>query len=95
MKQPTVYIIANKRNGTIYVGVTSNLIKRIYEHKNNTTNGFSKKYDCKILVFYEIHETMDSAITREKQIKSGSREKKLNLIEQMNVNWKDLYDEII
>ncbi|MCZ6901912.1 MAG: GIY-YIG nuclease family protein [Rickettsia endosymbiont of Ixodes persulcatus] len=87
MKQPNVYIISNKRNGTIYVGVTSNLIKRIYEHKNNTTNGFSKKYDCKILVFYE---TMDSAITREKQIKSGSRAKKLNLIEQMNVNWKDL-----
>ncbi|WP_032139600.1 GIY-YIG nuclease family protein [Rickettsia tamurae] len=95
MKQPTVYIIANKRNGTIYLGVTSNLIKRIYEHKNNTTNGFSKKYSCKMLVFYEIHETMDSAITREKQIKSGSRAKKLNLIEQMNVNWKDLYDEII
>ncbi|WCR57053.1 MAG: hypothetical protein PG979_001110 [Rickettsia asembonensis] len=86
MKQPAVYIISNKRNGTIYVGVTSNLIKRIYEHKNNTTNGFSKKYDCKMLVFYEIHETMDSAITREKQIKSGSRTKKLNLIEQMNVN---------
>ncbi|MGX6960715.1 MAG: GIY-YIG nuclease family protein [Rickettsia endosymbiont of Pentastiridius leporinus] len=79
----------------MYVGVTSNLIKRIYEHKNNITKGFSKKYDCKILVFYEIHETMNSAITGEKQIKSGSREKKLNLIEQMNVNWKDLYDEII
>ncbi|GAA5252732.1 GIY-YIG nuclease family protein [Candidatus Rickettsia kedanie] len=62
MKQPAVYIIANKRNGTIYVGVTSNIIKRIYEYKNNTTNGFSKKYDCIMLVFYEMHETMDSAI---------------------------------
>nr|WP_274517397.1 GIY-YIG nuclease family protein [Rickettsia australis] len=77
------------------MGVISNIIKRIYEHKNNTTNGFSKKYDCIMLVFYEIHETMDSAITREKQIKSDSRAKKLNLIEPMNVNWKDLYDEII
>ncbi|WP_338009658.1 GIY-YIG nuclease family protein [Rickettsia australis] len=79
----------------MYIGVISNIIKRIYEHKNNTTNGFSKKYDCIMLVFYEIHETMDSAITREKQIKSDSRAKKLNLIEPMNVNWKDLYDEII
>ncbi|HJD67384.1 MAG TPA: GIY-YIG nuclease family protein [Rickettsia endosymbiont of Bembidion lapponicum] len=68
MKQPVVYIITNKRNGTLYVGVTSNLTKRIYEHKNELLKGFSKKYNCKILVFYELHDTMISAITREKQI---------------------------
>ncbi|MGI4752123.1 MAG: GIY-YIG nuclease family protein, partial [Janthinobacterium lividum] len=68
MKQPVVYIITNKRNGTLYVGVTSNLTKRIYEHKNELLKGFSKKYDCKMLVFYELHDTKISAITREKQI---------------------------
>ncbi|WP_253308085.1 GIY-YIG nuclease family protein [Rickettsia endosymbiont of Orchestes rusci] len=95
MKQPVVYIIADKRNGTIYTGVTSNLVKRIYEHKSGLMNGFSKRYNCKILVFYEICETMESAIIREKQIKSGSREKKLKLIEQLNLEWRDLYNEII
>ncbi|MCX4083472.1 GIY-YIG nuclease family protein [Rickettsia hoogstraalii] len=79
----------------LYTGVTSNLIKRIYQHKNDIINGFSKKYNCKILVFYEIHQTMNSAINREKQIKAGSRDKKIKLIEQTNINWDDLYNEII
>jgi putative endonuclease len=90
MKQPAIYIMANKRNGTLYTGVTSNLEKRNYEHKNNLIPGFSSKYVCKILVYYEIHETMESAIFREKQLKSGSRNKKLKLIESSNPEWKDL-----
>ncbi|WP_341793364.1 MULTISPECIES: GIY-YIG nuclease family protein [unclassified Rickettsia] len=95
MKQPVVYIIANKRNGTLYTGVTSNLIKRIYEHKNGLLEGFSKKYNCKILVFYELHDSMESAITREKQIKAGSRKRKMEFIEQLNSEWRDLYEEVI
>jgi len=95
MKQPVVYIMASCRNGTLYTGVTSNLIKRTYEHKHSLIEGFSKKYSCKFLVFYEIHEDMELAILREKQIKGGSRKKKLELIEKMNPNWQDLYDNII
>ncbi|BBJ31318.1 endonuclease [Rickettsia asiatica] len=95
MKQPIVYIVTNKKNGILYTGVTSNLIKRVYQHKNDIIRGFSKKYNCKILVFYEIHETMNSVINREKQIKAGSRDKKIKLIEQTNINWDDLYNEII
>ena len=92
MKQPAVYILASARNGTLYVGVTSNLIKRIYEHKNELADGFTKRFSCKTLVFYEVHETMVSAITREKQIKAGSRKKKLSLIEAMNPRWSDLHE---
>lgn len=95
MKQPTVYIVANQRNGTLYVGVTSNLIKRVYEHKEGINDSFTKKYGCKFLVFYELHETMESAIAREKRIKGGSRQKKLTLIEMVNPDWKDLYENII
>ena len=95
MKQTIVYIVTNKKNGILYTGVTSNLIKRVYQHKNDIIRGFSKKYNCKILVFYEIHETMNSVINREKQIKAGSRDKKIKLIEQTNINWDDLYNEII
>lgn len=94
MKQPAVYIVANKKNGTLYTGVTSMLAKRIYEHKEGIIHGFTKKYDCTLLVFYELHETMESAILREKQIKAGSRKKKLQLIETINPNWTDLYKEI-
>ena len=90
-----VYIIASQRNGTLYTGVTSNLVKRVYQHKAELTDGFTKKYGCKILVFYESHDTMESAITREKQIQAGSRKKKLQLIEEMNPVWKDLYEDII
>jgi predicted GIY-YIG superfamily endonuclease len=94
MKQPCVYIMANKRNGTLYTGVTSNLPKRVFEHRESLVRGFSAKYDCKILVWYEVHETMIEAITREKQIKAGSRKKKLALIESFNPDWKDLFETL-
>jgi putative endonuclease len=94
MKHPTIYILANKRNGTLYTGVTSNLIKRIYEHKNKITKSFSAKYSCHLLVYYESHENMEEAILREKQIKAGNRKKKISLIESENSEWKDLYEEI-
>ena len=92
MKQPCVYIVASKRHGTLYTGVTSNLPRRAFEHREGLLKGFSKKYGCKILVYYELHETMIDAIAREKQIKGGSRTKKLALIESLNPDWKDLYD---
>jgi putative endonuclease len=87
--------MSNKRNGTLYTGVTSNLIKRVFQHKNSLVQGFSSKYKCHNLVYYEAHDSMESAILREKQIKAGSRKKKLKLIEDANPNWKDLYNEII
>ena len=95
MKQGYVYILFNKRNGTLYVGVTSNLVKRVYEHKEKLADGFTKRYDVDKLGYYETFSTMVDAIKREKQIKSGSREKKLALIEGINPEWKDLYDDII
>mgnify|MGYP005858407053 CR=1 FL=1 len=94
-KQPAVYILANKRNGTIYIGVTSNLVKRIHEHKNDVVRGFSHKYAIHKLVYYELHESMAAAIHREKCLKKWNRAWKLNLIEGMNPEWKDLFDEII
>jgi len=94
-KQGYIYILFNKRNGTLYTGVTSNLIKRIYEHKNKTFEGFTNKYDVDKLGYYEVHSSIISAIEREKQIKGGSRKKKLGLIENMNPEWNDLYDSII
>jgi len=84
MKQPMVYIMSNKRKGTLYTGITSNLTKRSYEHKISMIKGFTKKYNCKLLVYYEAHESMYAAITREKQIKGGSRMDKVRLIEQLN-----------
>jgi len=95
MKNPAVYIITNKRNGTLYVGVTSNLIQRIYQHKHKLIKGFAAKYDCKILVYFENFEEMIPAIAREKQIKSGSRARKLKLIEKRNPQWLDLYESIL
>ncbi len=95
MKRPAVYIMANKKNGTLYTGSTSNLVKRVWEHKEKVTDGFTKKYNCIILVYYEAHELMESAALREKQLKGGSRNKKLKLIEEKNPLWKDLYSEII
>jgi putative endonuclease len=92
---PAIYIMANKRNGTLYTGVTSNLPKRVYQHKHSETDGFTKHYHCKLLVYYEQYQDMHSAITREKQIKGGSRKKKLLLIESMNPHWLDLYDSIL
>ena len=83
-RYPAIYIMANKRNGTLYVGVTSDLLKRVYQHKYAKIDGFTKRYGCKLFVYYEQHEDMNSAIVREKQIKGGSRKKKLALIESMN-----------
>ncbi len=94
MKEPCVYIMANKRHGTIYTGVTSNLARRAYEHRNNLLKGFTSRYGCHLLVFYEYFPTMDDAITREKQLKAGSRKKKIALIEGMNPEWRDLYAEL-
>ena len=87
--------MTNKRNGTLYTGVTSNLLQRIYQHKHGLTDGFTSRYDCKRLVYYEQCEDMLSAITREKQIKAGSRKKKLALIEELNPEWKNLYDNLL
>ena len=95
MKQPAVYILASQPNGTLYLGVTSNLSKRIYEHKNHLLQGFSHKYDIEILVWYELHDTMESAISREKAIKKWNRNWKLRIIEEFNPEWKDLYEEIL
>lgn len=86
-----VYILASKRNGTLYVGVTSNLQKRIYEHKMNIIEGFTKKYSIHLLVYYETHEAIESAIQREKQIKKWNRSWKINLIQKNNPNWIDVY----
>ncbi len=94
-KQPAIYIMASKRNGTLYVGVTSDLIKRVYQHKNGDTPGFSRRHKCELLVYYEMHEDMLGAIAREKQIKGGSRKKKLVLIEAVNPKWLDLYAGIL
>jgi len=89
-----VYILASKRNGTLYVGVTSNLPKRVWEHKEGVVDGFSKEYGVKSLVWYEVHDNAESAITREKQIKKWNRIWKLSLIETKNPEWRDLYAEI-
>lgn len=90
-----VYILFNKRNGTLYVGVTSDLIKRIYEHKNKFVDGFTKKYNINKLGYYEIYDNIETAIEREKKLKNSPRKKKLELIEINNPNWLDLYEEII
>jgi len=95
MKQPAVYIMANKRNGTLYTGVTSDLVRRSYEHRVGSIPGFSSQYGCKQLVWYELYDEMSAAILREKQIKAGSRKKKLALVEVMNPDWRDLYETII
>ncbi len=94
MKRPAIYIMANKKKGTLYVGVTSNLIKRVYEHQNQLIPGFTTQYSCHLFVYYEIFETMIDAIRREKQLKGGSRAAKLKLIEMSNPTWEDLYSEI-
>ena len=93
-KQPAVYIMANKENGTLYTGVTSNLRKRVYEHKNGITGGFTSKYDCTQLVYYALFDAMEEAIKEEKKIKAGSRKKKLALINNTNSTWQDLYETI-
>jgi putative endonuclease len=94
-KQRVVYILASKRNGTLYIGVTSDLIKRIWEHKNDLVDGFTKRYGVHNLVWYEAHENMESAILREKTLKEWKRTWKLELIESSNPNWNDLYNTIL
>jgi putative endonuclease len=93
-KQPCVYLLASKRNGTLYAGVTSDLVKRVWEHKNHVVDGFTKQYEVDQLVWYEVHETMESAIQREKAIKEWQRVWKIELIEKFNPDWKDLYDTV-
>jgi len=95
VKQPAVYILANRKNGTLYTGVTSNLPQRVWQHRTGVVAGFTKRYGCKLLVWYELHSTMPNAITREKQIKGGSRKRKLALIEAVNPDWRDLFEELI
>ena len=93
--QPCVYILASKRNGTLYIGVTSDLVKRIWEHKSDFIEGFTKKYTVHNLVCYETHDTMENAINREKQLKEWKRQWKIGLIEKSNPYWKDLYASIV
>ena len=95
MKRPAVYIMTNKRNGTLYTGVTSNLVQRVFQHREGTVKGFASRYGCKQLVCYEQFDVMADAITREKQIKGGSRKKKLEPIKSMNPDWKGLYEDIV
>lgn len=93
-KQPAICLLTNKPNGTLYTGVTSDLPGRIWQHKNDITKGFTSKYNLKILVYFELFEDMYSAISREKQIKAGSRNAKIKLIESVNLEWQDLYTDI-
>ena len=94
-KLPAVYILASKRDGVLYIGVTSDLVKRIWQHQHGETGGFTAKYHVHRLVWHELHDTMESAITREKQLKAGSRAKKVALVVAMNPEWKDLYSGIL
>ena len=93
-RTPCDYIMASKRNGTLYTGVTSALARRAYEHREGLIPGFTTRYGCKLLVFYEHYDRMTDAIAREKQIKGGSRAKKIAMIEAMNAEWKDLYESL-
>ena len=93
-KQPCVYILASKHRGTLYTGVTSNLVKRVYEHKHNFVEGFTKKYNIHLLVWYELHATMYAAIEKDKMIKNWKRDWKIELIEQENSRWRDLYSDL-
>ena len=93
-RKPATYILASKRNGTLYIGVTSNLTKRVWEHKNDLADGFTKKYGVHNLVYYELHDTMPEAIAREKQMKRWYRGWKLRIIEMMNPDWRDLWMDL-
>jgi len=94
-KQPCIYILASKKNGTLYTGVTSDLVKRIYEHKQEIFSGFTKRYNVKMLVYYEIFDDMTQAIKREKTLKGWLRKRKIELIEKNNKKWDDLYDSLL
>jgi len=95
MKQPAVYILASQRNGTLYIGVTSDLAARAWQHRNDVVEGFTKKYAVHLLVYFELHDDMETAITREKRLKKWNRAWKLRLIEEMNPDWNDLYESIL
>ena len=94
-RQPCVYLLASKRNGTLYVGVTSNLVRRVWEHKQHIVEGFTEKHGVDRLVWYEVHDTIVSAISREKAIKNWKRSWKIKVIEQMNPQWRDLFDDLV
>ena len=94
MKMPCVYMLASKRNGTLYVGVTSDLVQRVWQHRSELQEGFTKRYGVHRLVWYEVHETMESAILREMALKKWNRAWKIRLIQETNPTWKDLYDAI-
>jgi putative endonuclease len=95
VKSSYVYILASKRNGTLYIGVTEDLINRVYEHKNNLVDGFTKKYNVHVLVYYEQYDSIESAILQEKRLKKWNRKWKLKLVEKANPEWRDLYEDII
>ena len=95
VKEPCVYILASKKEGALYIGVTSDLIQRIWQHKNNVVKGHSSKYKTYKLVYFEQHETMENAILREKRMKKWNRQWKINLIEDANPEWSDLWSEIL
>ena len=95
MKQYYVYILANKKNGTLYIGVTSDLVKRIYEHKQNLIDRFTKEHNIHGLLYYENYNEVEEAILREKQMKKWNRKWKMRLIEEKNPEWEDLYNEIL
>jgi predicted GIY-YIG superfamily endonuclease len=93
--QPAIYIMASHRNGTLYTGVTTNLPQRIHQHRTGATPGFTTRHNCRLLVYVELHEEITAAITREKQLKAGSRAKKIALINAANPTWQDLYPTIL
>ena len=94
MRKPCVYILASRRNGTLYIGATSNLVERVWQHKNDLVEGFTKKYGVHVLVWYEVHETMRSAVARERALKEWKRVWKLRLIEGANPKWEDFYHSL-
>ncbi|MBU2971770.1 GIY-YIG nuclease family protein [Pseudoalteromonas sp. C2R02] len=95
MKAPAIYILTNKPNGSLYIGVTSNLVKRVWQHRQESSTGFTSKYNIKLLVYYEVFDDMYNAISREKQLKKWNRQWKIHLIESKDPKWQDLYSSII
>ncbi|MFL0796923.1 MAG: GIY-YIG nuclease family protein [Cellvibrionaceae bacterium] len=94
-KQPAVYILASKCNGTLYIGVTSNLLQRVWQHKQNVVEGFTQQHGVHRLVYFEVYDSMEVAITREKQLKAWRRDWKIELIEEHNLSWRDLWEDIV
>ena len=95
MKQPAVYIMCNAPRGTLYIGVTSDLVQRAYQHRESLVDGFTKKYGLKVLVWYELHDTMVGAVAREKSMKKWRRNWKIELIEKENSDWRDLWRDVV